>query len=318
MKIVILDGYALNPGDLSWEELDKYGNVVVYDRTPADLVQERAADADIAMTNKVVFDAATIAALPNLKCIVVTATGYNIIDTDAATKHGIVVCNAPAYSTASVAQHVFALLLNIANSVDHYAVANRGGAWARSRDFCYIDAPTIELNGKTMGIIGLGNIGSAVALMANAFGMRVIAMTSKEAQHLPAYVTKVTRDELLRQSDVLSLHCPLTAETQNLINADSLLMMKRGAILINTSRGPLVDEMAVRDALDSGQLAAYGADVLGVEPALAHNPLVAHPKAYVTPHIAWATNEARQRLMDITVRNVGAFCEGHPCNVVNN
>lgn len=317
MKIVVLDGYALNPGDLSWDALSAFGELQVYDRTAPEDVVERMAGAEVAVTNKVVFDASTLNQLPMLKCIVVTATGYNIIDTKAAAERGIVVCNAPAYSTASVAQHVFALLLNIANSIEHYATANRGGAWAESRDFCYIDKPTIELCGKTMGIVGMGNIGGAVAQIANAFGMRVVAMTSKDGAQLPAYVQKVTFDELLSQSDVLSLHCPLTADTREIIDAASISKMKRGAILINTSRGPLVNEQAVVAGLDDGQLAAYGADVLGVEPAQKGNALVAHPRAFTTPHIAWATVEARQRLMEITIQNVTAFCQGAAVNVVN-
>lgn len=316
MHIVILDGYALNPGDLSWETLLKYGTVDAYDRTSPEQVIPRAQNADIIITNKVPFDAKTLDMLPALKCIVVTATGYNIIDTKATAERGIVVCNAPAYSTDSVAQHVFALLLHITTHVADYSTSNTNGKWTDSQDFCYIDHPTIELSGKTIGIVGLGNIGSKVAAIAHTFGMNVIALTSKQANELPAYIKPVSKSELFELSDIISMHCPLTEKTKNFINAETLSQIKQGAIIINTSRGPLVDEQALCQSLHSGHIAAFGADVLSIEPPTASNPLLSAPNSFTTPHIAWATKEARMRLMDITVKNVAAFADGAPINTV--
>ncbi len=317
MNITILDGYALNPGDMSWQGLEPYGNVTVYDRTPAELTVSRSADSEIIITNKVCFDETVMRQLPQLRCIVVSATGYNIIDTEAAARRGITVCNAPAYSTASVAQHVFALLLHMATHVADYARDNSQGRWSQSDDFCYISHPTIELAGKTIGIVGLGNIRSKVDGIAHAIGMRVVAMTSKTAAQLPGYITPVGLDQLLAAADVITLHCPLTPTTQGLINSQTISKMTRGAIVINTARGGAVCEADVRVALVSGRLAAYGADVLSNEPPAADNPLLNAPNAYITPHIAWATNEARQRLMDIVTENVKAFVKGRPINVVN-
>ena len=315
MNIAILDAHPLNPGDLSWQPLEQFGTLSIYPRTaPAD-TYTRAKDADIVITNKVCFDATLLARLPKLRCIVVTATGYNIIDLQAATERGIVVCNAPAYSTSSVAQHVFALLLHIANRVSDYAHLNRQGHWSASPDFCYYNSRTLELSGKTIGIVGLGNIGSTVAAIAHAMGLRVVAHTSKTT--LPDYITSADLPTLLATSDIVTLHCPLTDATRHLINRDTLALMRRGAILINTARGPLIDEAAVADALHSGHLAAFGADVLSTEPPAADNPLLTAPNSYTTPHIAWATLEARQRLMDITIQNVSAFISGSPINVVN-
>ena len=308
MHIAILDAHPLNPGDLSWQPLEQLGTLSIYPRTAAADTYQRAKDADIVITNKVCFDSQLLARLPKLRCIVVTATGYNIIDLQAASEHGIVVCNAPAYSTGSVAQHVFALLLHIANRISDYAQLNRQGRWANNPDFCYIDYPTVELAGKTIGIVGLGSIGRQVAAIAKAMGMEVIAINSKQQADLP---------DLLSNSDIVTLHCPLTDATRHLINRDTLALMRRGAILINTARGPLVDEAAVAEALHSGHLAAFGADVLSTEPPAADNPLLTAPNAYTTPHIAWATLEARQRLMQITIDNVRAFISGKPINVVN-
>ena len=308
MHIAILDAHPLNPGDLSWQPLEQLGTLSFYPRTAAADTYQRAKDADIVITNKVCFDSQLLARLPKLRCIVVTATGYNIIDLQAASEHGIVVCNAPAYSTGSVAQHVFALLLHIANRISDYAQLNRQGRWANNPDFCYIDYPTVELAGKTIGIVGLGSIGRQVAAIAKAMGMEVIAINSKQQADLP---------DLLSNSDIVTLHCPLTDATRHLINRDTLALMRRGAILINTARGPLVDEAAVAEALHSGHLAAFGADVLSTEPPAADNPLLTAPNAYTTPHIAWATLEARQRLMQITIDNVRAFISGKPINVVN-
>lgn len=317
MKIVVLDGYAANPNDLSWEDMQALGQLVVFDRTAPDQVLERSADADALLTNKVVLSAETLAKLPKLKYIGVLATGYNVVDTVAARRQGIVVTNIPAYSTDSVAQLTFAHILNITNSVAHYADQNRQGRWSASPDFVYWDTPLIELSGKTLGIVGLGNIGMKVATIARTFGMDVFAYTSKNSTDLPIGIQKTTLDGLLAVSDVLSLHCPLNEQTHHLINAQTLKKMKRGAILINTGRGPLVDEQAVADALNDGQLLAYGADVMTQEPPTADNPLLKCQNAYLTPHIAWATYEARQRLMLIATANLQAFIEGKPVNVVN-
>ncbi len=316
MKIVELDGYAANPGDLSWEPLRELGELVIYDRTaPADVV-ERAKDADMVLINKIMMTEEVMQQLPHLKYIGVLATGYNVVDIEAASRHGIVVTNIPAYSTDSVAQTTFALLLAITNRVEHYANENRNGRWSSNPDFCYWDTPLMELAGKTMGIVGLGNIGMRVATIAKDFGMDVFALTSKNSTNLPPGIQKTTLEGLLAVSDVLSLHCPLTEQTNRLINRDTIAKMKHGAILINTGRGQLVDETDVAEALANGKLAAYGADVMSCEPPQANNPLFAQPNAFLTPHIAWATHEARQRLMEIAVNNVKAFINGTPQNVV--
>ena len=317
MKIVELDGYAANPGDLSWEPLQELGELTVYDRTPASLVVERAKDADIILINKVLITDEVLSQLPRLKYIGVLATGYNVVDVKAATKRGIVVTNIPAYSTESVAQMTFAHILNITNRIGHYARQSREGRWSSNPDFCYWDTQLWELSGKTIGIVGLGNIGMRVATIARYFGMDVFAYTSKNSADLPEGIQKTTLDGLFAVSDIVSLHCPLTADTRHLINRESLEKMKEGSILINTGRGPLVDEEAVADALASGQLGGYGADVMIDEPPSPNNPLLAQRNAFITPHIAWATREARQRLMDICVRNVKAFIEGKRLNAVN-
>lgn len=317
MKIVVLDSYGMNPGDLSWDALKELGEVTIYDRTSEDEVYQRCSDADIVLTNKVVFDADTIWKLPNLKYIGVLATGYNIVDTVAACDNDIVVTNVPAYSTDSVAQLTFAHILSIANRVEHYAIENRNGRWSNNPDFVYWDTPLIELTGKTLGIVGLGLIGMKVAKMALCFGMDVFAVTSKHRKDLPEGIQKTTLDGLLATSDILSLHCPLKRETREMINATTLAKMKHGAILINTGRGPLVNENDVAEALKSGQLGAYGTDVMCQEPPSADNPLFSAPNFYSTPHIAWATFEARQRLIKTVVDNVKAFIEGKPVNVVN-
>ena len=317
MKIVVLDSYGMNPGDLSWDALKELGEVTIFDRTSEDEVYQRCSDADIVLTNKVVFDADTIWKLPNLKYSGVLATGYNIVDTVAACDNDIVVTNVPAYSTDSVAQLTFAHILSIANRVEHYAIENRNGRWSNNPDFVYWDTPLIELTGKTLGIVGLGLIGMKVAKMALCFGMDVFAVTSKHRKDLPEGIQKTTLDGLLATSDILSLHCPLKRETREMINATTLAKMKHGAILINTGRGPLVNENDVAEALKSGQLGAYGTDVMCQEPPSADNPLFSAPNFYSTPHIAWATFEARQRLMKTVVDNVKAFIEGKPVNVVN-
>lgn len=316
-KIVILDGYASNPGDLSWSELEKMGHLVVYDRTKPDEVVERVGDATIVLTNKVTFDAALFRQLPRLKYIGVLATGFNIIDVDAAREAGVIVSNIPAYSTDSVAQTAFAHILNITNRVGHYTQQARDGKWSWAPDYCYWDTPLLELAGMTMGIVGLGNIGSRVAQIAHTFGMDVFAFTSRPRDNMPVGVQKATFEGLLSVSDILSLHCPLNESTRHLINAETLSLMKPGAILINTGRGPLVDEQAVAEALQCGQLRAYGADVMEQEPPRQDNPLFRCPNAFFTPHIAWATHAARGRLVQIAIDNVRAYLDGKPQNVVN-
>lgn len=317
MKIVILDGFTANPGDLSWERLAALGELTVYERTTAQQTIERAAEAEIVLTNKVLLRRQEIEQLPKLRYVGVLATGYNVVDIDAACERGIVVTNVPAYSTESVVQMVFAHLLTVTNRTEHYARQNREGRWTSSPDFSYWDTRLTELAGKTFGIVGLGNIGSRVAAIANAFGMKVMAYTSKEASLLPPYIHKGTMAEVLEQSDVVSLHCPLTDNTHHLICRDTLKLMKPTAILINTGRGPLVCEEDVAEALNTGSLYAYCADVLSKEPAEASNPLLKCPAAYITPHIAWATEEARRRLVDVAVGNVCAFVGGTPQNVIS-
>lgn len=317
MNIVILDGYALNPGDLSYDVLTQFGTLTVYDRTAPEQVVERAKEADALLTNKVVLGEQEFAQLPRLRYVGVQATGYNVVDVVAARKHGITVTNIPAYSTASVAQMVMAHLLNIAQRVDYYAQQNRAGRWTDSCDFCYWDQPLIELAGKQMGVVGLGRTGSAVARLAKAFGMTVAAYTSKPQEELPEGVVRMSLDELFRSSDVVSLHCPLTADTHHLVNAERLALMKPTAILINTARGPIVDEQALADALNSGQLYAAGVDVLTEEPPRLGSPLLTARNCFVTPHIAWATREARTRLLQICEDNLRAFIQGTPQNVVS-
>lgn len=318
MKICILDGYSLNPGDLDWSPVERLGDVTLFDRTPADKIVERAADADIVLTNKVPFSADTLRQLPRLRFICVLATGYNIIDTEAAARQGVVVANIPAYSTMSVAQMAFAHILNITNHVASYAREVADGKWTNCPDFCFWDSALTELAGKTMGIVGLGNTGMATARIAVAMGMKVVALTSKSADTLPEGITPAPLDDVLASADVVSLHCPLTPSTRHLINAASIAKMKPSAILINTGRGPLVDEQAVADALNGGRLAAFGADVLSQEPPLGDNPLLSARNCFLTPHIAWATLEARTRLMSTATENVRQFIAGEPvANRVN-
>lgn len=318
MKICILDGYSLNPGDLDWSPVERLGDVTLFDRTPADKIVERAADANIVLTNKVPFSADTLRQLPRLRFICVLATGYNIIDTEAAARQGVVVANIPAYSTMSVAQMAFAHILNITNHVASYAREVADGKWTNCPDFCFWDSALTELAGKTMGIVGLGNTGMATARIAVAMGMKVVAMTSKSADTLPEGITPAPLDDVLASADVVSLHCPLTPSTRHLINAASIAKMKPSAILINTGRGPLVDEQAVADALNGGRLAAFGADVLSQEPPRGDNPLLSARNCFLTPHIAWATLEARTRLMSTATENVRQFIAGEPvANRVN-
>jgi len=317
MKIVVLDGYALNPGDLSWEHLEALGDCTVYDRTPADQTVPRAEGAQILLTNKTVLSGQMLNRLDDCRYIGVLATGYNVVDVAAAAERGIVVANVPTYSTRSVAQMVFAHVLNLAQHVGHHARTVREGRWARSPDFCYWDVPLVELAGKTMGIIGLGRIGKTAAELARAFGMEVVGYDKYADASAGGLCTPVALDEVFRLGDVVSLHCPLTDETAHLVDAGRLRLMKPTAFLINTSRGPLVDERALADALEAGAIAGAGLDVLGTEPPAADNPLASAPNCWITPHIAWATREARQRLMAVATENVAAFLAGRPQNVVN-
>ena len=315
MKIVVLDGYGLNPGDLSWSAWEALGEIKVYDRTSPSELLERSTGAEVLVTNKTLITANDMASLPELKYIGVLATGYNVVDIDAAKARGIVVTNIPAYSTSSVAQMVFAHVLNITQRVGYYANENTQGRWTNNADFCYWDTNLVELDGKKMGIVGYGNIGKATARIALAFGMEVLAYTSKEQKDLPQGIKKATLDELFTESDIVSLHCPLTPETKELVNAERLKTMKPSAILINTGRGPLVNEQDLADALNEGRIAGAGLDVLSVEPSVANNPLLSAKNCFITPHIAWATKEARTRLMDIAINNLRSYQEG---NTINN
>ncbi len=310
MKIVVLDGYSLNPGDLSWKDMEELGECTVYDRTQPAEVIGRAKEADAILTNKVAIRKDVMDALPRLKYIGVLATGYNVIDIEAAKAREITVTNIPSYSTDSVVQMVFAHLLNRSNRVAHYTEEVRAGRWTESADFTFWDTPLFELSGKTFGIAGLGHIGMAVAKVALAFGMKVIAFTSKRAADLPPGITPVTKEKLFRRSDVLSLHMPLTPETRFFVNAEMLALMKPTAIVINTGRGPLVNERDLADALNNETIFAAGVDVLSSEPPRADNPLLTARNCSVTPHIAWATLEARTRLMEIAVNNLKSYQAG--------
>lgn len=318
MKIVVLDGYALNPGDLDWGCLEQFGNVTVYDRTDTEAEAiARIGDAQIILTNKVPITDSLLDACPSIRLICEQATGYNNIDCTAARIRSIPVCNVPSYSTDSVAQLTFALLLEICHNVGLHSTQVHQGMWCDSPIFCFWSAPLTELKGKTLGIIGLGRIGRAVARIATAFGMEVIAYSRSRRAECTPLAQYVELDELLSRSDVISLHCPLFPETEKLINEETLSRMKDGAILLNTSRGGLIDEAAVTQALTSGKLRAAGLDVVSVEPMRQDNPLLTAPNCFITPHIAWAPLEARSRLMSILVENIRAFLNGSPKNVVN-
>jgi glycerate dehydrogenase len=316
MRIVVLDGFALNPGDLSWEGLESLGPCVIYDRTPPARLAQRAANADILLTNKTHLTSRDIRALPRLKYIGVLATGTNVVDLGAARARGIPVTNVPAYGTKSVAQLTFALLLELTHHVGQHARGTRRGRWTRSSAWSYWEFPLIELAGLTLGIVGYGRIGQAVAKLGAAFGMKVLAC-NPNAKAAPRFVRFVKLDTLFRQSDVVSLHCPLTPQTACLVNARRLALMKPTAFLLNTSRGPLVDEKALAKALNSGRIAGAAVDVLSVEPPPASNPLLTARNCLVTPHLAWATRAARSRLMNVAVENVRAFLRGKPQNVIN-
>ena len=315
MKIIVLDGYGLNPGDLTWKGFEELGELTVYDRTSPSELLERAAGAEALVTNKTLITSENMDALPDLKYIGVLATGYNVVDIDAAKARGIVVTNIPAYSTASVAQMVFAHILNITQRVGYYADENKQGRWTKNADFCYWDTHLVELQGKKMGIVGFGNIGQATARIAQAFGMEVCVYSSKPQFALPSGIKKMELDELFGECDVVSLHCPLTPDTKEMVNAERLSKMKPNAVLINTGRGPLINEQDLADALNEGKIAAAGLDVLSVEPSVEGNPLLGARNCFITPHIAWATLEARTRLMDIAVQNLKSYQNGQ---IVNN
>lgn len=315
MKIIVLDGYGLNPGDLTWEGFEELGELTVYDRTSPSELLERAAGAEALVTNKTLITSENMDALPDLKYIGVLATGYNVVDIDAAKARGIVVTNIPAYSTASVAQMVFAHILNITQRVGYYADENKQGRWTKNADFCYWDTHLVELQGKKMGIVGFGNIGQATARIAQAFGMEVCVYSSKPQFALPSGIKKMELDELFGECDVVSLHCPLTPDTKEMVNAERLSKMKPNAILINTGRGPLINEQDLADALNEGKIAAAGLDVLSVEPSVEGNPLLDARNCFITPHIAWATLEARTRLMEIAVQNLKSYLKGQ---IINN
>ena len=315
MRIVVLDGFTLNPGDLSWNELKSLGECEIYDRSPPPDVVKRAADAEIVLTNKTVLNREQILALPRLKYVGVLATGYNIVDVAAARDRNIPVTNVPTYGTRSVAQHTFSLLLELTQHVGHHAQTVRDSRWTNGPDFCYWDYPLVELDALTMGIVGFGRIGKAVAELAMAFGMNVLA-TSPTTRPAPGGVQFVELESLFRQSDVVSLHCPLTPRTNNLVNAKRLALMKPTAFLLNTSRGGLVEEQALADALNSGRIAGAAVDVLSLEPPPADNPLLRAKNCLVTPHIAWATRAARSRLLATAVANLRAFLDGRAQNVV--
>jgi glycerate dehydrogenase len=318
MKIVSLDGAALNPGDLSWNCFEQFGSVTVYPRTHTESQTiERIGDAEILLLNKVPITERVLEACPSVKLICCLATGYNVVDIDAAKRRGIPVCNVPAYSTQAVAQFTFALLLELCHGVGHHNRLVHEGAWVSCPNFCFWDTPQMELAGKTMGIIGFGRIGQAVGTIAKAFGMRVLAYSRSQRPEGAAIAAYTDLDTLLQQSDVISLHCPLFPETTGLINEATLSKMKDGAILINTSRGGVLDEAAVAQALRSGKLRGAAMDVLSQEPPKEDNPLLHAPNCIITPHMAWSPIETRQRILDITVQNIRSFLEGNPVNVVN-
>ncbi len=314
MKITVLDGFTTNPGDLSWDWLTKCGDCTIYERTPADLIAERCNDCDIIITNKTPLRKELLKTLPALKYIGLLSTGFNIVDWEYCKENGIPVCNIPSYSTSAVAQLVFALILEHTNAVALHSNSVHGGEWAASKDFCYWKTPLTELDGKTLGIIGFGKIGKAVAKIAAAFGMKVLASTNHPAPF--ENVEFCSRDDLIERSDFISLHCPLTPATEGMVNAEFLSKMKKTAMLINTSRGPVVDEYALAEALENGIISAAGLDVLETEPPKPDCPLLGLKNCYITPHIAWAGFETRERLMKICRENVEAFLNGNPVNLV--
>ncbi len=316
MRIVVLDGYTANPGDLSWRGLERFGDVAVYDRTAPSQVRARSEGAACLLTNKTVLDSEIFQDLPACRYIGVLATGYNVVDLAAAARQGITVTNVPAYSTDSVAQMVFAHLLNLAQHVGDHSGGVHEGKWAASKDFCYWEFPLVELAGKTIGVVGYGKTGRAVSQLAHAFGMRILVSTRTASSPQPSGIRFVSLDELFKKSDVVTLHCSLTDATHHLVNAERLGVMKPGAFLINTSRGPVVDPQALADALNDGTIAGAGIDVMASEPPDPADPLLSAKNCYITPHIAWATRESRRRLIETAVDNVRAFVEGTPQHVV--
>ncbi len=317
MKIVVLDGYTENPGDLSWGGFEAIGETVVYDRTPEDQIVERIGEAEIVILNKTPITRATLEACPGIKYIGVLATGYNVVDTDAARERGIPVCNIPSYGTASVGQFAIALLLEICHHIGAHSDSVHNGDWERSADWCYWNHPLIELDGKTMGIIGFGRIGQATGRIAKALGMKVVAYDAHPSDAGRALADYVELDTLLATSDVIALHCPLFPETQGIIDRAAIAKMKDGVIILNNSRGPLIVEQDLADALDSGKVAAAGLDVVSTEPIRGDNPLLKAKNCIITPHISWAAREPRQRIMDMAVENLEAFLGGGAVNVVN-
>ncbi len=317
-KIVVLDGYTENPGDLSWGPLGELGDLTVYDRTPVEDILDRIGDADVVFTNKTPLDEATLSAAPALRYVGVLATGYNVVDVAAAKELGITVTNIPSYGTDAVAQFVFAMLLEICHHFAHHSEAVHAGRWEACPDFCFWDYPLIELAGKAMGIIGYGRIGQAVGRIAQAFGMEVLAFDSyRNPSLVNEHCRYVELDELLATSDVISLHCPLFPETLGIINKNNMAKMKDGVILLNNSRGPLIVEQDLADALESGKVYAAAVDVVSTEPIKGDNPLLKARNCFISPHISWAPKESRQRLMDIAVDNLRKFLEGTPVNIVN-
>lgn len=318
MEIVVLDGYTLNPGDLTWDEIAAQGSLQVYDRTASDQIMERIGNAEIVFTNKTPLTKEVFEKAPNIKFVGVLATGYNVVDIEAARDNNVIVSNIPTYGTQSVAQMVFALLLELCQHVQLHSDAVKNGEWSRSEDFCFWKTPLIELADKVIGIVGLGRIGTQVAKIAAAFGMKVLAMDAKiEAGRRSDGIEMVDMDDLLKNADVVSLHCPLFPETQGIINKASLSKMKDSAFLINTSRGPLVVEKDLTEALDNGVIAGAALDVLSIEPPEENNPLYKAKNCIITPHISWATKEARERLMHIAATNLEVFIAGKPVNIVN-
>ena len=318
MKIVVLDGYTLNPGDLDWKGLEALGELTVYDRTDACDIVSRIGDAEIVYTNKTPLTEETFAACPSIRFVGVLATGYNVVDVDAAKRRGIPVCNVPTYGTTAVAQFTMALLLEVCHHVGAHSDAVREGAWAACPDFCFWNYPLIELAGKTMGIIGFGRIGQDVGKLAQAFGMKVLAFDNHKRPELESDTMRYAElDELFAESDVISLHCPLFPTTQGIINAENIKKMKDGVIILNDSRGPLIVEQDLYDALESGKVAAAAVDVVSTEPIREDNVLLKAKNMMITPHIAWAPKESRARLMDVAVKDLEAFLAGSPINVVN-
>ena len=317
MNIVVLDGYAENPGDLSWEELGKLGELTVYDRTAEDEIVQRIGNAEIVITNKTPISRETLDACPNIRCIAVLATGYNVVDIATAKEKGIPVSNVPTYGTAAVGQFAIAMLLEICHHVAHHSQTVFDGKWNSCPDWCYWDYPLIELDGKTMGIIGFGRIGQTTGKIAKAMGMKILAYDNFPNESGKAIAEYVDLDTLLASSDVIALHCPLFPSTQGIINKTTIARMKDGVILLNNSRGPLIVEQDVADALNSGKIYAAGLDVVSTEPICEDNPLLKAKNCFITPHISWAPKESRQRIMNCTVSNVAAFLAGNPINVVN-